>query len=691
MERTPDVNDLTNSALYINRELSLLEFNRRVLAQAEDEDLPLLERLRFLCISSLVLDEFFEIRVAGLKQQEVHGSTQRGPDNMSPTEQLKHIREDAAELVASHYRVYNDVLIGKLDIQGIRILAEESWNERQRRWLKRYFNREIAPIVNPVSLDPAHPFPEVPNKRLTFIVSLLGDDAFGRRNGRAILQAPRALPRVIQLPESCAQGPYDFILLSSLIEAFAADLFPGLAVEGCYQFRVTRNSDLFVDDEEVDDLLRALEGELLTRHRGDAVRLEVSDGCPQELEAFLAARFRLSSQDVFHCAGPVNLMRMSAIPDLVDRPDLKFPGFSPGLPERIVTAADMFEVIRGGDVLLHHPYESFAPFVDFLRQAAGDPDVLSIRQTLYRTGPDSAVVQALVDAANEGKEVMVVIELRARFDEEANIELANLLQEAGAQVVYGVVGHKTHAKMCLVIRREGRSLRRYVHLGTGNYHTRTARLYTDYGLFTCDQTLGEDVQQVFQQLTSMGKVGRLKKILQSPFTLHKSTIAMIDNEAANASRGDPARIVAKMNSLIEPEVIQALYRASQAGVKVDLIIRGVCSLRPGIKGVSDNIRVISVVGRFLEHTRVSYFYNGGDELLYLSSADWMGRNFFNRVETCFPVEDEVLKARILKECETYLSDNCQAWTLQSDGSYRRRNASQDRRKAAQAVLLQQLR
>ena len=466
---------------------------------------------------------------------------------------------------------------------------------------------------------------------------------------------------------------------------------PGMQATGVYQFRVTRNSDLFVDEEEVDDLLRALEGELPSRRYGEAVRLEMAEDCPEELEAFLSAQFHLSREDVYRCGGPVNLMRLAAVPDLVERPDLKYPGFRPSVPARVRHAKDMFEAIADGDVLLHHPFESFAPFLEFLRQAAKDPGVLSIRQTLYRTGTQSAVVEALTEAASNGKEVMVVIELRARFDEAANIELANHLQSAGAQVVYGVVGHKTHAKMCMVIRREGRALKRYVHLGTGNYHTSTARLYTDYGLFTCDAAIGSDVQKVFAQLTAMGKAGRLRKLLQSPFTLHKSILQHIDAEAENARNSRPARVAAKMNALIDRSVIQALYRASQAGVKIDLVVRGICALRPGVAGVSENIRVRSVVGRFLEHTRVFYFENGGEPLVYLSSADWMGRNFFNRVEVCFPIEDEKLKKRVvLESIDNYLQDNCQSWRLGENGSYQVGSASPAKRRSAQQSLLRLL-
>ena len=684
-----DDEQLTKPELYINRELSLLEFNRRVLAQSKDESVPLLERLRFLCIASAVLDEFFEIRVAGLKQQEAYGATQRGPDNMSPSEQLRRVYDVVPELVAEQYRVLNRELLPKLDRQGIRLLEQDDWNTKQKQWLTRYFKGELAPVISPMALDPAHPFPEPLNKSLCFIVDLEGEDAFGRKLGKAIVQAPRSLPRVVRLPDSCAQTPNEFVMLSTIIEYHVEALFPGMRASGCYQFRVTRNSDLFVDMEEVDDLLRAVEGELSSRRYGDAVRLEIADDCPDDLAAFLSAQFHLAREDVYRCDGPVNLMRLSAVPDLVDRPELKYPGFTPSICERVRQAEDMFEAIRQGDILLHHPFESFAPFVDFLRQAAADPQVLAIRQTLYRTGTESAVVEALTRAAANDKEVLVVIELRARFDEEANIELANHLQKAGAQVVYGVVGHKTHAKMGMVIRREGRSLKRYVHLGTGNYHTRTTRLYTDYGLFTCDDGIGQDVQKLFQQLTSMGKTSRLKLILQSPFTLHKSVLAYIDREIEAAQRKKPARIFAKMNSLIEPQVIQALYRASQAGVQVDLVVRGICALRPGVKGVSENIRVRSIVGRFLEHTRVFYFENS-DPGLYLSSADWMGRNFFNRVETCFPVLDDPLAQRIMADCQLYMEDNCQSWVLRKDGTYVQQEAPANKRRCAQELLLEKL-
>ncbi len=683
--------DLLAPELFINRELSLLEFNRRVLAQATDEGQPLLERLRFLCIASSNLDEFFEIRVSGLKQQVAYGATQRGPDNLSPGEQLARIAEIAHGLVDEHYRVLNEQLLPALARERIRFLKRSEWTTRQASWVRSFFNRELLPVLSPIGLDPSHPFPRILNKSLNFLVSLEGKDAFGRATAVAIVQAPRALPRIIPVPASHTDGPNDFVMLSAIIHAHVGDLFPGMKATGCYQFRVTRNSDLFVDDEEVDDLKRALEGELSSRRFGDAVRVEVAVDCPAEMSSFLLAQFRLGEQDLYACNGPVNLTRLMAVPDLVDRPDLKYPGYVAAVPARLQRNGDIFDVLRKGDVLLHHPFESFTPVVDFVRQAAADPDVLAIRQTLYRTGSDSAIVKALVEAARAGKEVMVVVELRARFDEAANIELAEDLQEAGAHVVYGVVGHKTHAKMCLVVRREGRMLRRYVHVGTGNYHARTARQYTDFGLLTADAAFGADVHRVFQQLTAPGRAGKLKKLLQSPFTLHRGVVDLINAEAANARAGKPARIMAKMNALIEPQTIKALYEASRAGVKIDLIIRGVCALRPGIAGVSDNIVVRSIVGRFLEHSRVFYFLAGGEEQVWLSSADWMGRNFFNRVEVAFPVEDKRLRQRVIEESLlNYLGDNTQAWLLQPDGTYRRAAGDKQKPRSAQNRLLVEL-
>ena len=687
-----DTPDLKQPDLYLNRQLSLLEFNHRVLLQALDDSTPLLERLKFLCISSTNLDEFFEIRVAGLKQAMEMGSIQAGPDNRSPQELLRAIGSRAHELVAQQYAALNEVLTPKLAENSIRFLRRSEWTPAVRAWVREYFEGSLAPVLSPIGLDPAHPFPQVLNKSLNFIVSLEGKDAFGRNSGLAVVQAPRALPRVIQLPpELEGNGPHDFVFLSSVIHAHVNDLFPGMKATGCYQFRVTRNSDLFVDEEEVDDLLRAMEGELLSRRYGDAVRLEVAANCPEYMSDFLLNEFELGRDDLYQVDGPVNVNRLLAVYDLVDRPELKYPSFTPGLPGRLSRGSNLFEVMRERDVLLHHPFQSFAPVVDFLRQAAADPDVVAIKQTLYRTGPDSALVDHLVAAARAGKEVTVVVELRARFDEEANIKLANRLQEAGAHVVYGVVGHKTHAKMVLVVRREKQQFRKYVHLGTGNYHSRTARLYTDYGLLTADDKLTQDVHKVFLQLTSLGRASDLKALIQAPFTLHDALGEKIEREAANAAAGRPARIIAKVNSLVEPGIIRALYAASNAGAEIDLVVRGMCCLRPGIPGVSDNIRVRSVVGRFLEHTRVYYFANGDESEVYGSSADWMERNFFRRVEVAFPVRDPELRERMLRELDLYLRDNTQAWVLESDGGYHRlQPAAGEAPVSAQDALLAEL-
>ncbi|MDX1592710.1 MAG: polyphosphate kinase 1 [Gammaproteobacteria bacterium] len=683
--------DLSNPDLFVNRELSLLEFNRRVLEQAKDDATPLLERLRFLCISSRNLDEFFEVRAASVKQQIDLGVLTSGPDGLTPHEQLARISAIAHELVAEQYRVLNDVLLPLMADQGIRVLKRSQWDGRLTGWVKRHFDNEVQPVLTPIGLDLAHPFPRVLNKSLNFIIALEGKDVFGRDSGLAVLQAPRSLPRVIEVPKSYSGDTCGLVFLSSIIHAHVEELFPGMRVTGCHQFRVTRNSDLFVDEEAVDDLLRALQGELPGRRYGDGVRLEVADNCPRHLARFLLEKFELTEDDLYQVNGPVNLNRLMAIPDMVDRPDLKFPPFTPSRPARLAHKQNMFEALADGDLLLHHPYEAFSPVQDLVRQAAVDPAVLAIKQTIYRTDTDSTLVGALIDAARAGKEVTAVVELRARFDEEANIGLATRLQEAGAHVVYGVVGYKTHAKLLMIVRREGRKLRRYVHLGTGNYHASTARLYTDYGLLTCDKAIGEDVHKLFQQLTGLGRITRLKKLLQSPFTLHQRMVEMIEREAEAAKAGRPARVLARMNSLVEPQIIRAMYRASQAGVKIDLLVRGICCLRTGLPGVSDNIRVRSVVGRFLEHSRVFCFHNDGDPQVYCSSADWMDRNFFRRVESAFPVEDPALRKRVIDESlELYLADNVQAWEQLSDGGYRRLEPGRRKATSAQATLLERL-
>ncbi len=679
--------DLKQPDLYINRELSLLAFNQRVLAQSAFEHVPLIERLRYLCISCTNLDEFFEVRVSGVKQKMAVSSVSVTSDGMTPTDNMKAIGQQAHELVNAQYKTLNDVLIPALEEENIRFIRRTHLSGKQAQWIHNFFRDELLPIVTPIGLDPAHPFPRIINKSLTFIVSLKGKDAFGRSISHAVVQAPRALPRIIQLPpDTEGNGPYDFVFLSSIMHSHVSELFPGMKVTGCYQFRITRNSDLFVDEEEVDDLLRALEGELMQRNYGDAVRLEIAHNCPDDLVDFLRTQFRLNEDDVYQVNGPVNLNRLSAVCDLVDRPDLKFSPFNAGIPPELDDAADIFSVIQKKDVLLHHPFESFTPVIQFLRQAAKDPNVLAIKQTLYRSGPESAVVNALVKAAENGKEVTVVIELRARFDEAENIALANKLQKAGAHVVYGIVGFKTHAKMILVIRREANKMQHMAHLGTGNYHARTAKLYTDYGLLTADKTICNDVQQVFMQLTGPGQKPTLNKLLQSPFTLHESMWEKIAREADNARQGKPACIMAKMNSLTESKTIRALYEASIAGVEIHLIIRGICGVRPGIKGVSDNIQVVSIIGRFLEHTRVFYFENDGRPEVYGASADWMDRNLFRRVETCFPIENKKLRERIIEEMKLYLCDNTQSWELQADGVYKLINNDSEACSAQQTLL-----
>lgn len=665
--------DLQHPDLYINREISLIGFHRRVFEQARSPGVPLLERLRFLCITSSNLDEFFEIRVSGLKQKDHFGTGANSADGLTPSEVLNRVNEICHELVAEQYEYLNQEMLPALEAEGIRFLRRGEWNEAQGQWIKSYFDRQLLPITTPIRLDPAHPFPRILNKSLNFIVTLEGEDAFGHESKMAVVQAPRALPRVILIPRELSDNGegYDFVFLSSIIHAHVDDLFPGLNVLGSYQFRVTRNSDLFVDPEESTDLRRALEGELPSRRYGEAVRLEVADNCPEEVAHFLLKEFKLRKRDLYQVNGPVNLHRLFDVPDKVERPDLKYPGFSPALPEGMTGRDDIFAILRQRDVLLHHPYQSFAPVIDFLRQAARDPNVLAIKQTLYRTGESSVLVDALVEAAKAGKEVTAVVELRARFDEEANINLANRLHDAGAHVVYGVVGYKTHAKMVMIVRREGRELRRYVHVGTGNYHARTARIYTDYGLMTANPEITEDVHQLFMQLTSLVRGSTLNRLLQAPFTLHKGLLERIERETEHARAGRPARIIAKMNALLEPKIIQALYHASRTGVEIDLIIRGICALRPGVEGISDNIRVRSVVGRFLEHTRIFYFQNGDEEEeLYCSSADWMQRNLFQRVEECFPVLDTRLRNQIREEgLEVYLRDNTLSWMMQPDGSY----------------------
>ncbi len=681
---------LDDACLYIHRELSQLQFNIRVLEQALIESTPLLERLKFLLIFSSNLDEFFEIRVAGLKKQVTFARESAGADGLQPHQALARISELVHEQVDRQYRILNDVLLPELEKHNIRFVRRRNWTAKVKAWVREYFRTEIAPIMTPIGLDPTHPFPLLVNKSLNFIVELEGVDAFGRDSGLAILPAPRLLPRVIRLPEEVAGSGDNFVFLSSMIHAHADDLFNGMKVKGCYQFRLTRNADLSVDAEDVDDLARALRGELFSRRFGAAVRLEVADNCPAELSDYLLKQSGLAESELYRVNGPVNLTRLFSITGLDSQRELQYPPLTPVIPKPL-QGDKLFNVLAKQEVLLLHPFESFTPVVDMLRQAAKDPNVLAIKQTLYRTGANSEIVDALVDAARNGKEVTAVIELRARFDEESNLALASRLQQAGAVVIYGVVGFKTHAKMMLILRRENSELRRYAHLGTGNYHAGNARLYTDYSLLTADPDLCEDVSKLFNQLIGMGKTLKMKKLLHAPFTLKKTLLDMIAREAANAAEGKPAHIIAKINGLTDAKVIKALYKASQAGVKIELIVRGMCCLRPGVPGVSHNITVRSIIGRFLEHTRAYYFLNAGEEQLYLSSADWMERNLDHRVETCFPVEGKKLIGRVKKELEAYLADNTQAWVLQCDGSYQHLHPTGNQNsRNAQAIMLERL-
>ena len=667
----------------LNREIGILEFNSRVLSQAEDPQNPLLERLRFLSIVSNNLDEFFEVRVSGLKEQLLSQPLKLEPDGLTIHDCYQRVAEYSHQLVARQYEIYQKVIIPQLATAGIRFLRGEDWSVQQRRWALEFFRTEILPLLTPIALDPAHPFPRVGNKSLNFIVSLAGKDAFGREANLAVVQAPRALPRVIQIPKRISDCEYSFVLLSSLVQSFVAELFPGLDILQVHAFRVTRNSELFVSDDEATDLREALQGELPTRHLGDAVRLEVSADTPHDLLEFLRLSTQLEATDCYRVNGPVNLVRLSQIPDFIDRPNLKFPLYQPAVL-KTVPDETLFQKIQRGDILLHHPYESFEPVLQLLREAAHDPDVLAIKQTVYRTGDESPVMEALMEAARNGKEVTVVLELLARFDEQTNINWASKLESVGAHVVYGVVGHKCHAKMLLIVRREiiptansssskaapKYTLQRYAHLGTGNYHPRTAKLYTDFGLMTCDSDMTSDVHQLFQQLTGTGLQSKTKDLLEAPFTLLSELIKLIRAEARAARLGKKALVIAKMNALLEPTIIEELYKASQAGVKIELIVRGVCALKPGVKGLSDNIQVRSIIGRFLEHHRIYYFYKGENELVYLSSADWMERNLLRRVEVAFPIKNPVLKQKVIQEgLKALLADNASAWRMHFDGSY----------------------
>ncbi len=654
----------------LNRERSILQFNRRVLAQALRDDVPLLERLRYVTIVSSNLDEFFEVRVADIIEATRHAGSGVSRNDLASVAKAAH------ELIDEQYALFNDVVMPALQREGIVVLNHEQRNPAQRHWVQRFFENQVRPLLVPVSLDPSHPFPLVANKSLNFIARLDGRDAFGRENLIAIVKVPRVLPRVIALPTELCAGQQGFVLLTSVIRAHLAELFPGRSVASFSQFRVTRDSDLDVDEDEVTNLRQALRTGLTTRHFGQAIRLEVVSTCPPELSNFLLEQFGLPEVALYKVNGPVNLVRLNQLIDQADADRLRFARYEAAWPDsQLPRSRPMLEQLREGDVLLHHPFQSFEPVVQFLREAVYDPDVLAIKQTVYRTGTQSVLMDLLIEAARRGKEVLAVVELKARFDEEANINWAERLEAVGAQVVYGIVGLKTHAKMLLVTRREGTRLRRYAHLSTGNYNPRTAGLYTDLGVLTADAGLTADADAVFLQLASQTRVKTPHQLVTAPFVLHKRLLKHIAQVAAAARAGAPARIVVKVNALTDGALIQALVQAGQAGAQIDLIVRGACMLPPGLPGLTDNIRVRSVVGRFLEHSRILYFRWGAgddDELLYLSSADWMGRNMFRRIELAWPLRDKALRQRVIDEgLVPYLHDRTDAWTLDGEGRYKR--------------------
>ncbi len=670
----------------LDRDDSILAFNERVLDWAKRPEVPLLERLRYLCIVSSNLDEFFEVRA------DLHMAAFRADDAKGTYSQetFHNLYEHARTVVNEQYRLYNDVLLPKLQKEGIQILSHGERTVAQRKWVAEYFQREVRPLLVPVGLDPAHPFPQVANKSLNFIVQLSGKDAFGKTNDIAIVKVPRVLPRVIPLPSKVAGKSISVVLLSSVIRAHLADLFPGRSVVHFSQFRVTRNSDLSVDEEDVENLRTALRRGLQHRQYGQALRLEVSDSCEVHLSDFLLKQFDLPERALFKVAGPVNLVRLSQLIDLVDEPTLLFSSYQASYPKQLTKGASVMARMRQGDILIHQPFESFDGVLAFLKEAVEDPQVLAIKQTIYRTGSDPAMMNLLREAVRRGKEVTAVVELKARFDEEANINWAEQLESVGAQVVYGVVGLKTHAKMLLVTRREGRTLKRYGHLSTGNYNPRTAKLYTDLSYLTCDTAMTGDMDRLFVHLASPSRLSRMSKLLTAPFHLQRKLIEKIDQVGAAAAKGLTARVVVKMNSLTDPQLIHALIRAGQQGAQIDLIVRGACMLPAGLAGQTDNIRVRSIIGRFLEHSRVFYFEAGDVQELYLSSADWMSRNMTRRVELAWPVVDPVLRRRIIDECLlAYLYDTRNAWTLEADGQYHRVEKKGQKVQSAQALLMSQ--
>ena len=669
---------MQNNKQLLCREMSLLAFNRRVLAQAQDPSVPLLERLRFLCIVSSNLDEFFEVRMAYLKREHALRPNHVLDCGKTAAETIAATGKEAHDIIREQYAIFNDELLPALAQEGIHFHRRRTWTPAQRAWIEDYFDNELLPILTPIGLDPSHPFPRPLNKSLNFAIELEGTDAFGRASGMAIVQAPRILPRVIKLPAELGNAENSFVFLSSILHEYVHKLFRGMTIKGCYQFRVTRDSDLSVDDGDVKNLRAAIQSELHDRDYGDGVRLEVSNNCPEHITEFLLSHFKLTQDEMYQVDGPVNLVRLMSVPDMVERPDLKFAPKTGGIPKFFRKSRSVLDIVREKDVLLHHPYQSFKPVVDFIHDAAHDPDVVAIKMTIYRTGSNSELAKALMTAALAGKQVTVVVELMARFDEANNVSWATQLEDAGAHVVYGVFGYKVHAKMALVVRRENGKLKRYAHLGTGNYHQGTSRIYTDFGLLTSDELITADVNTLFMEITGLGQPNALNKLYQSPFTLHPMLLSRIQTEIEHAKAGKKAVIKAKMNSLVEPSIIEALYEASAAGVEIDLIVRGMCTLRPQVPGLSEHIRVRSIIGRQLEHSRVFYFYNDGSEDTFISSSDWMGRNFFRRIETCVPIEYAEFKQRVIEESFTLaLADNQKAWQMNGDGSYTRIRPSEN--------------
>ena len=659
------------AAVFLNRELSWLAFNHRVLEQVRSERHPLLERVRFLSIVSSNLDEFFEIRVAGLMQQMDSGVTEAGADGLAPEAQLDVIHERVTALVAEQYRCWHELLLPALTAEGIEFRTARDLNPAELKWVQSYFRNQVYPVLTPLALDQSHPFPQLGNKTLNIIVSLDNPTTPEIEQHVAILPVPRILPRLVEIPPAKAGGPRHTIFLSEIIKLCAGQLFPGYRLNAAHAFRVTRNSDLYIDEEESENLLKKIEDELRNLRRGAAVRLEVEDGVHPELFETLCENLSVSQNYVYRINGPVNLLRLQALADL-DRPDLKFAPFTPVNATPLAEPARIFDTVRTQDVLLHHPYDSFQPVVDFVEQAARDSQVFAIKQTFYRTSGDSPLVRALIEASHNGKQVTALVELKARFDEANNIQWAKQLEEAGVHVVYGLIGHKTHCKLCLVVRREGRRMRHYAHLGTGNYNPRTARFYTDLSYFTSRTGITRDVAHLFNSLTGFGRTPVFRHLLVAPYNLHRRIGELIAREKRNAAAGRPARIIVKMNALVDRATIESLYAASQAGVKIDLIVRGVCCLVPGVKGLSENIRVRSIVGRFLEHARAMYFENaGGEPLILAGSADWMPRNFFRRIEVVFPIEDASLRRWMMRDFFALeLRDNANTHLLNSDGTYR---------------------